>query len=198
MTLRYDEGKESMRLTFAGVYGTVDISSQGGGSYVNENGKISLYGNVWKSFELETPYIATGNTYVAFKFELISEAEGHAICVEDDLNADTFGGFHKRCIALAGSQFDSWNINHVRKIEKAEIGDGDEEVSNILTQTVLVGDLFPEIGTEIKYISFVQDNDAALYEGVSSFWDIQLFDTLPVSVFHFPCRLQFKAALLTF
>jgi len=181
MTLLLSEANESSESTnsttleFEGEYGTDDVFSLGGGSIIDESGVISLYGNVWKSFKLQTPYRATGNTHIFFKFELVNEAEGHAICAEDDLNADTFGGFHKRCIALAGSQYDDWHENHVRKIDRAK-------ESEVLTQKVLIGDLFPEVGTNIMYISFVQDNDAAPFEGVSSFWDIRLFEVAPVSL----------------
>jgi len=150
-----------------------NVVSSGGGSHV-EDDTISLYGNVWKSFELPTPYNASGNTYIDFKAELIFEGEGHAICAEDDLDADAYGGFHRRCIVFAGTQFDAWDDNHVLKIDKIEEG-------TTLIKSVFIGNLFPEVGTEIRYISFVQDNDAMPAQGSSKFWGIKLYDIEPVS-----------------
>jgi len=160
-------------MSFAGYYGMGNVISSGGGSIV-EDGTISLYGNVWKSYELEIPYNATGNTYLEFKAELIDEAEGHAICAEDDLDADTYGGYHRRCMVFSGTQIDAWDDNHVLKIEK--IGEG-----TTLIISAFIGNLFPEVGTEIRYISFVQDNDAMPAQGSSKFWDIRLYDIEPVS-----------------
>ena len=168
-------------LHYEGDYGGANVNSEGGGAIVDENGQLSLYGNTWVAFKLDTPYSTSGNTRISFDFELINEAEGHAICVEEDLDEDTFGGFHKRCIALAGTQYDTWNDNHVKKIERAEPADGEDGPGRILSETVVIGDLFPEMNTTIRYIAFVQDNDASPYEGVSRFWDIELFEVPPVS-----------------
>jgi len=162
-------------MEFEGHYGMENVIASGGGSYVTEDGVISLYGNVWKSFKLPAPYEASGNTHMDIKFDLRSEAEGHAICAEDDLDADAYGGFHRRCIALAGTQFDQWDDNHVLKIDKTESG-------TIMTKSVFIGNLFPEVGTKIKYISFVQDNDAMPAHGSSKFWDIKLYEIEPVSL----------------
>ena len=162
-------------MTYAGYYGMNNVNMSSGGGSIVEDGTISLYGNVWKSFELPIPYDATGNTYIEFKAKLITEGEGHAICAEDNLNADSYGGFHRRCIVFAGTQFDEWNDNHVLKIEKIEEG-------TTLIKKVLIGNLFPEVGTQIRYISFVQDNDALPAQGSSKFWDIRLSDITPVSL----------------
>jgi hypothetical protein len=170
------------KLYYEGDYGGANVDAEGGGSIVNGNGELSLYGNSWVAFKLDTPYSTSGNTRISFNFELVNEAEGHAICVEEDLDEDTFGGFHKRCIALAGTQYDTWNDNHVKKIERAEPGNREEDgPGRIMSETVVIGDLFPESNTLIRYIAFVQDNDAAPYEGVSRFWDIELFEVPPVS-----------------
>ena len=48
---------------------------------------ITMIGNAWKAYELETPYQVTENSKLRFAdFWMFSEAEGHAICVEDDIN----------------------------------------------------------------------------------------------------------------
>jgi len=69
---------------------------------------ITLFGNVWKAFELSSGYIVTELTHIQFSYKHVNEAEGHAICVEEDLNEDPFQGTHVRCIMLAGKQFTTW------------------------------------------------------------------------------------------
>jgi len=176
-------------MVFAGSYGTNNILIEGGGSYVGNDGSISLYGNVWKAFELDTPYEATGNTHISFDFELIEEAEGHALCTDEDTNDDTFGGSHKRCFAIAGTEYELWSDLHVKKTEKATIG----------TQTfsVKIGDIFPEIGTMINYIAFVQDNDNQPLRGISRIKNIKLFDVKPVSLIFLSKILALKIIGLT-
>ena len=46
---------------------------------------------------------------------------------------------------------------------------------------IRIGDFFPNIGTEVQYIAFVQDNDASPLEGVSIFRNIMLSENAPVS-----------------
>jgi len=70
---------------------------------------ITLFGNVWKAFELSSEYPVTELTHIKFSYKHVNEAEGHAICVEEDLNEDPFQGTHVRCIMLAGKQFTTWN-----------------------------------------------------------------------------------------
>ena len=69
---------------------------------------ITLFGNVWKAFELSSEYTVTELTHIQFSYKHLNEAEGHAICVEEDLNEDPFQGTHVRCIMLAGKQFTTW------------------------------------------------------------------------------------------
>jgi len=171
-------------MDFEGEYGvdlllssTNTLSTTRGGSIVADDGTLSLYGNVWKSYKLSEPYNVTGNTHIAFKFELTAEAEGHAICVEDDLIADSFGGVHRRCLALAGTQYQDWDDNHVKKGSKFKCLEG----STCSPRDIKIGHLFPEVGTQIKYIAFVQDNDALPFQGSSKFWNIELYETAPVS-----------------
>lgn len=90
-----------LQVEWDGSYGDENTFVGKGGSIVDNTGKIQLFGNVWKAYKLSTPYIVNGNTRVSFKFEMTQEAEGHAICFEDDKVSDTFGGFHKRCIMVS-------------------------------------------------------------------------------------------------
>ena len=67
-------------------------------------------------------YTVTKNTRVKFDFMMYREAQGHAICFENDLNEDTFGGTHIRCLMLAGKQFSKWE--NVKKLNLAETQEG--------------------------------------------------------------------------
>jgi len=69
---------------------------------------ITLFGNVWKAFKLSSEYPVTELTHIQFSYIHVNEAEGHAVCVEEDLNEDPFQGTHVRCIMLAGKQFTTW------------------------------------------------------------------------------------------
>ena len=59
----------------------------------------------------------TIRTHVQFQYQHHNEAEGHAICFDEDLNEDPFQGTHVRCILLAGKQFTKWK--HVRRVNLA-------------------------------------------------------------------------------
>jgi hypothetical protein len=139
-----------------------------------------LYGNVWKAYRLQKPYDVTGNTHVSFKFKLTKEAEGHAICFDDDTEPDTYGGFQKRCITIAGTEYDDWSNNHVYKTEKLNTTNIDNEPVEVIRQ-VKIGHFFTRKESQIKFIGFVQDNDADPYSGISTFWDIQFYEEIPVS-----------------
>jgi hypothetical protein len=69
---------------------------------------ITLFGNAWKAFELSSQYTVTKLTHIQFSYKHVNEAEGHAVCIEEDLNEDPFQGTHVRCIMLAGKQFTTW------------------------------------------------------------------------------------------
>ena len=142
------------KMTWKRNYGTSFVKD--GGSTVNDNGIISLYGNVSKLYKIEEPYAVTGNTYFYFDFELLSEAEEHVICVEEDEDPDIFAGFHKRCIGVGGTQFDKWSDHLIEKVKGPPF-------------RVNVGLFFPDIEKQIKYIAFVQSNYAAPLKGISKF-----------------------------
>lgn len=172
-------------IVWHGAYGDQNtfIGSEGGSNVDDING-IQLFGNVWKAYELEQPYSVTGNTHVSFKFKMIKEAEGHAICFDDDDVADTYGGFQKRCIVLAGTEFDHWDNHHVHKVVLHNRNQTvvDTETGSVeAVVDVKIGHFFNRKGITIKFIGFVQDNDAAPFEGISSFRDIQIFEVEPVS-----------------
>jgi hypothetical protein len=115
-------------INYVGPYGN-SLSTENDGSFdqdyqggylvdVNDNDYITLVGNAWKAFRLEKPYAVTKNTRVEFDFTVFKEAQGHAICFENDLNEDTFGGTLIRCLMLAGKQFSKWE--NVKKLSLTE------------------------------------------------------------------------------
>lgn len=100
-----------MKAAFAGSYGnhaTMSGESDGfnqdfvgGGNVFVADDKITMLGNSWKAFELSDPYPVTKDTRLRFNYEVTEEAEGHAICLDGDLNEMTFGGDEVRCIMIA-------------------------------------------------------------------------------------------------
>lgn len=181
----YEESR-TYDVSWAGTYAdqNTDIGTQGGSIVSESKTMIHLYGNVWKAFRLTKPYPVTGNTHVSFKFKLTKEAEGHAICFDDDMEPDTFGGFQKRCVAVAGTELGRWNNNHIFKTEKIDTANVDNEAIEV-TRQVKIGHFFNKRGTSINFVGFVQDNDADPYSGISSFWDITFYEELPVSSFQY-------------
>lgn len=174
-----EKDAEKSDLEFNSIYGDKNVFFGNGGSFVNDNKKIILYGNAWKAFELQKPYNVTGNTYVSFMFELTDMAEGHAICFDDDNDPDTYGGSQKRCIALAGSEFDYWDEHHILK-HNANFNETADE-PQIVHVHQKIGNFFNQKGSQIKYVGFIQDNDSSPYQGISSFWDVQFYEVEPVS-----------------
>lgn len=86
----------------------------GGEVHIADNfNSATLKGNAWKAFKLHTFYPVTELTRLQFRFNLKNEAEGHAICVEDNLDEDPFAGKHVRCVLIAGTQYNEWS--HVKR-----------------------------------------------------------------------------------
>lgn len=141
-------------LSYIGPYGN-SLTPENDGSYDQDylggyiidqldNDHVTLIGNAWKAFELDEPYTVTKNTRINFDFTFFKEAQGHAICLDNDLNEDTFGGTRIRCLMLAGKQFSRWD--HVKKINLAEVKKG------IATQssTLIGGDAHRAIDGNIR------------------------------------------------
>ena len=140
-----------------------------GGIQVNGDGRgVVLYGNAWKAFQLVSSLTVNKDTVLSFKFRMEEEAEGHAICIDEDLIADTFGGAKTRCWMLGGSEYGDWKTVH--KIDNQKVMPGTHEQ----TFTIEVGKAFESASTEIKYIAFIQDNDLYPETGKSIFKDISL------------------------
>ena len=120
-------------INYVGSYGNSPTSENDGsfdqdyeGGFLvdaNDNNHITLYGNAWKAFELDTPFTITKNSKVSFEITVYKEAQGHAICFDHDLNEDTFGGTLISCLMLGGKQFSKWE--NVKKLSLTESQNGD-------------------------------------------------------------------------
>ena len=125
MNLDVQVNTDKKFLTALGSYGTSNGEHDGsfdqdyeGGAFISESSNLLMIGNAWKAFKLDNAYELTKNTRISFDFEIFREAQGHAICFDNDLNEDTFGGSQIRCLMLAGKQFSKWN--HVKKLDLAQ------------------------------------------------------------------------------
>ncbi|GFH57847.1 hypothetical protein CTEN210_14323 [Chaetoceros tenuissimus] len=96
-----------------GNFGAFDQDFAGEVHVSTDHNRATLKGNAWKAFRLSTPFPVTEETRLKFHFELKNEAEGHAICVENDLVEDPFAGKNVRCVLIGGSQYNEWS--HVKR-----------------------------------------------------------------------------------
>ena len=168
-----------------GTDGTYDQDFVGG-AVVGPSDTITLFGNAWKAYQLKTPYKLSPFSKLQFDFWMFTEAEGHAICVDDDKNEDTFGGQRIRCFMLGGSEFLEWH--HVIKldisgydahIETGEIENRYELCESEKRITLPLRNLFLDQNVkEINFIAFIQDNDKDPTHGESAFENIVLFEDL--------------------
>ena len=53
-------------------------------------------------------FTVTKTTNLRFTVQIKKEAEGHAICIDEDKNVDPFGGLKMRCVVISGTQFAQW------------------------------------------------------------------------------------------
>lgn len=82
---------------------------------------------------------------------------------------------------VGGTEFDHWDGTHVEKV----VLESDDSGITIASVDLKIAHFFPRKGSQINYIAFIQDNDASPYEGVSAFYDIELYEEEIVSVFLF-------------
>lgn len=141
-----------------------------------EGNRVQLGGNAWKAFPIKS-HTVKYNTVLEFDFRLVDEAEGHAICLDEDLNEDVEIQGAKRCFRLAGTQEDVWT--EVWKLPgpgpTAEFKHYKIPVGSI---TLGPGDDQPYIswGACIQFLALVQDNDENENVGLSVFRNLQLYD----------------------
>lgn len=135
-----------------------------------DSNHIILYGNAWKAFELVTPYKVTKNTRIAFDFTVFKEAQGHAICLDNDRNEDTFGGTYIRCLMLGGKQFSKWD--HVKKLNLVDLRTGEARQSS----TLQGGDASKAVDGNIKqaWSSVPELNSVSCTPpGIQSWWEFE-------------------------
>ena len=81
---------------------------------------------------------------------------------------------------VGGTEFDHWDGTHV---EKVVLEREDDSGITIASVDIKIAHFFPRKKSQINYIAFIQDNDASPYEGVSAFYDIELYEEEIVSVY---------------
>lgn len=143
-----------------------------GGLLVNPNypDRVLLVGNAWKAFQLPTSYPVTKNTMIKFDFTIFREAQGHAICLDDNRNEDTFGGTRIRCLMLGGKQFSVWE--HVKKINLAELKKGEASQSSSLQgggASKAVDGNINQVWNKIPQINSV----SCTASGIQSWWQFE-------------------------
>lgn len=149
----------------AEAYGT---NQDGGGGIVVSQTGLEMYGNSWRSFALK--YQVTKKTVLEFDFALTAEAEGHAICLDEDNNEDVELPFNRRCFFLAGSQSSTWK--EVWKLAESADGHYTIEIGAPTDQNPA----YINPGTIINYLAFIQDNDSDSEIGRSSFSNIRIYE----------------------
>lgn len=158
------------------------IGQDGPGRFLvqSDGNQVELNGNTWKAFPVD--HTVSFNSVLEFDFRLMEEAEGHAICLDEDLNEDVEIKGAKRCFRLAGTQEDVWT--EVWGLESPSIVE--EFKSYRIELGTLIGALphnqpYISWGARIKYLALVQDNDEDENSGLSSFRRIKLYHDLEVS-----------------
>lgn len=172
---------------YVGSYGNGDKDGTydqdfSGGVVVGPSQTITMFGNAWKAYKLEEGYQVTENSKVQLDFWMFAEAEGHAICFDNDINENTFGGERIRCFMVGGTQFNDWD--HVIKLNVTDEDQiGSEQVKNRydICQperkiTINLRDLFLDQLETINYIAFIQDNDDDPGYGESAFENIVFYE----------------------
>ena len=149
----------------------------GGGAFFIDSTAVELEGNAWKALELSEPFNIISTSQLSFEFNLLEEAEGHAICADDDVDPFPYRGIKRRCVALGGSSIQNWNNDLI--VTKYR--------SNSLNYVIQLTDLFDKdigSGQQIKYISLIQDNDSQPKKGRSRFSKIKLYDEKNPAAIH--------------
>lgn len=142
-----------------------------------EGNQVQVSGNTWKAFPIQE-HTVSYNTVLEFDFRLVDETEGHAICLDEDLNEDVEIKGAKRCFRLAGTQDALWS--EVWKLDGPGIT-GEFQHYKIPIGSLRLGpgdDDEPYIswGAHIKFLALVQDNDDNENVGLSVFRNLQLYD----------------------
>jgi hypothetical protein len=159
----------------AEAYGT---NQDGEGGIVVSDTTLEMHGNSWRSFPFK--YQVTAKTVLEFDFTLTAEAEGHAICLDEDNNEDVELPKSRRCFLLAGSQSAEWEevwkltVTEEGKTKHYKVEIGAPPTDDQLTDDQSLAYIYP--GTYINYLAFIQDNDSDPEMGESVFRNIVVYE----------------------
>jgi hypothetical protein len=168
-------GTNASTTTLVQYGGVLQDFEGGGGAIVVNSSTVELEGNAWKAFPLTNPYNITAKTELSFDFNLLEEAEGHAICAEDDVDPFSYRGIRRRCVALGGSSAVQWS-------DQLIVAKYRGCTTNCVVQ---ISDLFDKDignGQTINYISLIQDNDSRPKKGRSRFSNIKLYESESLAI----------------
>ena len=102
--------------------------------------------------------------------EVEDEAEGHAICLDENLQESDHLPSSHRCFKLAGTQ--DWDDTFVYNVAPVEDTNENHYKIKIGDQS---GQHIP-LGIKINYLALVQDNDKNLEGGESTFKNIKVYE----------------------
>lgn len=140
-----------------------------GGAVAFNGTTVTLDGNMWKAVEIPGGgVLVTEGTILRFTFDLHEAGEFQAICLDENLELSPQSGATdfasgRRCFALANTQ--SWVNNLIYAPHLVEPGDDPLQFS------IPIGHYFTG---QMKYVAFLQDNDADRSVGLSEFRDIEI------------------------
>lgn len=132
---------------------------------VSEDGTaVSMYGNLWKAFDLGSPLTITDDTVLSFTLEAEQLLEITAICLDEDRDAENIP---RSCLKLAGTQTDGLGQIIYRGVKQTYEG----ETNSYLMK---LGEFFKG---PVNYLVLVHDNDSSdRTTGVSHIRDIRIYE----------------------
>jgi len=178
----YEEDRMDIKITVFGEAVSVpniqdDFTASGGTneqdsrdhvmSVSTDGTTVTAYGNSWKRFNLNTPFVVTPSTVLKFTFSMPVEEELSMICLSNEDNVQRNG--RSDCFILGGNDFSSsssWYTAVKPLTKEGETTDYE----------ILIGNYFTG---QVNYLGFAQDNDSSTRaRGESSWSNIEIF-TLP-------------------
>lgn len=132
-----------------------------------------MKGNAWRAYFFE--YVVTKSTVLEFDFQVSEEAEGHAICLDENLQEYDHVPDRNRCFQLGGSQV--WDRVWIVYPES-----GTDTKHYRINIGARIDNSSPYIspGVKINYLALVQDNDNNVEAGESIFRNIKVYEDTEV------------------
>lgn len=126
---------------------------------------VTAYGNSWKRFNLDAPFVVTPSTVLKFTFNIPVEEEFSVLCLSNEYNVQRNG--RDDCLLLGGNDFSTsskWYKPVNPLTREGETTDYE----------ILIGSYFTG---PVNYLGFAQDNDSSTrYMGESSWSNIEIFN----------------------